>query len=275
MRKYFIFSSIILMLFISTFVVAESNNIDIKDMSLDRDVFNRCYIKIEGDIYNQWKICFLKPFGDYRSTVFYWHLEFNSDSEFLIYNEKDGELLYEYTGSRQVNILAFGGTYIPTRPNVGSPLHVSINGNVLKIISRELIESPNLSIKPRINNKILNDKVNFNNCYIELSGKIHNDWPALIKFPNLFRLYWFGPDLNNVLFGTYCYILYEKDALIKIYDEEDGNLLWEHDGFNDPLVTIIGFKGNYQYINDPNHLDQVIFSGDSLFTSVKLGEWGN
>ena len=275
MRKDIIVSTIILMLFISIFPIAGSNNIDIKNISSNRDVFNRCYIEIEGDISNQLKICFLKPFGDYRSTVVYWHLEFNPDSEIKIYNEKDGELLYEYTGSRQINILAFGGIYIPSRFNVSSPLHVSINGNVLKIISKKLMDSPNSSIESKINCKILNEKVNYNNCYIEISGEIHNDWAAVIKFPNLFRLFWFGSDLNNVLFGTYCYILYENDALIKIYNEKDGSLIWEHDGVNDPLVTIIGFKGDYQYINDPLHLDQVVFSGDTLFTSIKLGEWGN
>jgi len=274
MRKDIVVLSIILILIISIFPIAVSSNIDIKDLSLDRDVFNKCYIEIEGDISNQWKICFLKPFGDYRSTVVYWHLEFKPDSEIKIYDEKDGELLYEYEGSRQINIIAFGGIYIPTRFNVSSPLHVSINGNVLKIISKKLLDTPDSIIESKSNSKILNYRVNFKNCYIELSGKIHNDWPALIKFPNLFRLYWFGSDLNNVLFGTYCYILYENDALIKIYNEEDGDLLWEHDGVNDPLVTIIGFKGNYQYINDANHLDQVIFSGNTLITNVKLGEWG-
>jgi hypothetical protein len=263
------------MLIISIFPIAVSNNIDIKNISLDRDVFNRCYIEIEGDIYNQWKICFLKPFGDYRSTVVYWHLEFMPDSEIKIYDEKDGELLSEYIGSREINILAFGGIYIPSRPNVNSSLHVSINGNVLKIISKKLLNTLDSTIEPKTNYKTLNDKINFNNCYIELSGEIHNDWPAIVKFPNLFRLLWVGSDIDNVLFGTYCYILYENDALIKIYNEKDGDIIWEHNGVNDPLVTLIGFKGDYEYIDEPYNLDQVIFSGNTLFTSIRLGEWGN
>jgi hypothetical protein len=275
MRKDIVISSIILMLLISIFPIAVSNNIDIQNISLDRDVFNRCYIEIEGDIYNQWKICYLKPFGDNRSTVIYWHLEFEPNSEIKIYDEKDGELLSEYFGPREINILAFGGIYIPFRQNANSSLHVSINGNVLKIISKKLFNIPDSTIESKSNCKILNDKINFNNCYIELSGEIHNDWPAIIKFPNLYRLLWVGPDIDNILFGTYCYILYENDALIKIYNEKDGDLIWEHDGNNDPLVTLIGFKGDYEYIDEPYYLDQVVFSGNALFTSIRLGEWGN
>ena len=275
MRKDIIVSTIILMLFISIFPIAGSNNIDIKDVSSDRDVFNKCYIEIEGDIYNQWKICFLKPFGDYRSTVVYWHLEFKPDSEIKIYDELNGELLSEYIGPRVINILAFGGIYIPSRSNVSSSLHVSINGNVLKIISKKLLDASDSTIESKTNIKISNDKINFNNCYIELSGEIHNDWPALVKFPNLFRLFWVGSDINNVLFGTYCYILYENDAFIKIYNEKNGDILWEHDGVNDPLVTIIGFKGDYEYIDELYYLDNVVFSGNTLFTSIRLGEWGN
>ena len=93
-------------------------------------------------------------------------------------------------------------------------------------------------------------------------------------FPNLFKLLWIGQELNNILFGTHCYILYENTALITIYDKKDGNIIWKHDGIYDPLVTIIGFKGDYEYIDDPYYLDNVVFSGDTLFISIRLGEWG-
>ncbi len=275
MRKNIIVSTMIMMLIISMFPTVVSNNNNIKNINSDRDVYNNCYIEIEGDIYNQWKICFLKPFGDYRSTVVYWHLEFKPDSQIKIYDKLNGELLSEYSGERQINILAFGGIYIPAKSNVSNSLHVSINGNVLKIILKKLLDSPVSTIKPDTDSKILDDKKYFNNCYIELSGEIHNDWPALIKLPNLFRLFWIGSDINNILFGTYCYILYENDALITIYDEKDGNLIWEHDGIYDPLVTIIGFRGDYEYIDEPYSLDRIVFSGNTLFTSIKLGEWGH
>jgi len=273
MRKDIIISSIILMLLIAIIPISGSNNIDPEKINSDRDVFNKCYIEIEGELYNQWKICFLKPFRDYRSFVFYWHLEIRPGSQIIIYDEKDGEILSEYDGPRQLNILTFRGIYIPSRLNNDGPLHVSINGNVTKIISKKLLETS----KDNISNKNfnLNDKISFINCYIELTGEIHNDWPAFIKLPNMFRLLWVGPEINNVLFGTYCYILYENDASITIFDEKDGDIIWEHDGIQDPLITIIGFKGNFEYNEIPYYLDQVVFSGTTLFTSIKLGDWGH
>ena len=269
MRKNIIILTIIFMLVISIFPSTFANNNYI-DMNSDRDVFNFCYVEIDGDISNQWKICFLKPFGDYRSTVVYWHIEFKPDTTIRIYDDKNGELLYEYDGERELNIIAFGGIYIPSRLSPSSPLHVSITGSVFRIISKKLSNNQDISSE-----SILNNKVNFNNCYIEISGKIHNDWPAIVKLPNLFTFLWYRSDENNILFGTYCYILYEEDAVIKVYNEKDGNLIWEHEGMSDPLIKIIGFKGEYDYIYEPSHLDTVVFSGDVLFTSIRLGDWGN
>lgn len=272
MHKDIIISTIVLMLLITMIPISGSNNIDTENVNSDRDVFNKCYIEIEGDIYTQWKICFLKPFGDYRSIVVYWHLEFRPGSQILIYDELDGEILSEYNEPRQINILAFGGIYIPSRFNDDSPLHISIKGNVTKIVSKKLSEPTNNKISTENINS--NDKVSFTNCYIELSGEIHNDWPAFIKLPNLFRLLWVGPNINNVLFGTYCYILYENTASIKIFEEKDDDIIWEHDGVQDPLITIIGFKGDFEYIEIPYYLDRIVFSGNALFTSIKLGDWG-
>ena len=55
MRKNIIILTIIFMLVISIFPSTFANNNYI-DMNSDRDVFNFCYVEIDGDISNQWKI---------------------------------------------------------------------------------------------------------------------------------------------------------------------------------------------------------------------------
>ena len=97
------------------------------DASTDK-LFTRCYIEITGSVQNQWKISYLKPYGDYRSTIAFWHLSLQDDACIKIYSHDQTELLYEHQGEKQLRIFTFAGTYIPTLSNEDDSLHVEITG---------------------------------------------------------------------------------------------------------------------------------------------------
>jgi hypothetical protein len=242
------------------------------DQIRNNELFQNCYINISGSLENQWKINFLKPYGDYRSTVLFWHLELQSDNQLTI-SDKNGEILYQFNGAVKLNIFRFSGIYIPKLQSENGPLHMSINGHVGRILFQELAKS-NSENENRHNLRYVNDKESFLNCYIEVQGHIHNDWPAVVKLPNMLIAGWIQASLDDVLFGSYSYILFEDDADIKIYEKKDGTLLWEHQGQLDPLLTIIGYRGYYSYINPEQELQKVTLSGKALFASIRLDDFG-
>jgi hypothetical protein len=239
----------------------------------DRQVFNNCYIELTGSIYTQWKICFLKPFGTYYSTVFFWHLELQPNAEITIYTEENGEILYQYQGERQIRILRFRGIYIPTREDIDGPLNVDISGKVSIIITKDIRKEPSNFLLTE-EKKGLDNRDAYSNCYIELSGYMHDDWPAIIKLPNMLQILWIKSSENDIIFGTYSYILFENDAEITIYSEQNGDVLWQHQGEKDPLLTIVGFRGTYDHIDTEDELPHITMSGDTLFSSIKLGNYG-
>jgi hypothetical protein len=238
------------------------------------NLFTNCYIEITGSVQNQWKICFLKPFGDYRSTVAFWHLSLGSDASIQIYSKDKTDLLYEHQGKELLKILSFAGTYIPTLSDEDDQLHVDIRGRVSIIIPYGEEKTGN-GLDENVYDAI--DKATtqrFSNCYIEVEGHVHNDWVAFVKLPNMLQLAWFGTTQEDILFGAYSYILFEEDASIKIYDELGGKLIFAHDGTIDPLLTLIGFSGSYSFVDPPVELRTVTLSGTTLFTSIRLKDHG-
>lgn len=114
----------------------------------------------------------------------------------------------------------------------------------------------------------------FTNCYVEISGYIHNDWPAIIKLPNMFQSGWIMSSEEDVLFGLYSYMLFENSAAIIVYSEKNGDILWEHQKDVDPLITIIGFNGFYEFINPPLQLSSVTLEGMVGYISIRLKDYG-
>ena len=249
---------------ISTSVATGENN------QSNNKVFSNCYIDILGSLETQWKICFMKPFGDYRSTVFYWHLELQSDSDLVILSEKDGEILYQHHGAIVVNIALFSGIYIPSKPNENEPLQMDIDGHAGRIS----ITTKDQASQEKVNQVPLPNRETFTGSYIEIQGHVHNDWPAIIKLPNMIIAGWVRQSEEEILFGSYSYILFEEDASIRVYDEKGGNLLWKHQGTIDPLITLIGFRGSYNYVDIELTLRQVTLEGTALFTSIRLHDYG-
>ena len=238
------------------------------------DLFTNCYIEITGSVQNQWKICFLKPFGDYRSTIAFWHLSLQDDACIKIYSHDQTELLYEHQGEKQLRIFTFAGTYIPTLSNEDDALHVEITGRTSFIMPYTNRNTINKEESERMDSVAIGGTERFANCYIEVEGHILSVRVAIIKLPNMLQVAWIGPTQEDILFGAYSYILFEEDATIKVYDQKEGQLLFSHDGSIDPLITLIGFSGSYTFVDPPLELRTITLKGDALFTSIRLKDHG-
>jgi len=113
----------------------------------------------------------------------------------------------------------------------------------------------------------------FTLCYIEVSGYIHNDWPAVVKWPNTLEMIWIYDQPTTIIFGLYSYILFEEDADIKVFDVKGGSLLWQHTGTIDPLVTMVGFSGEYIYTEEEELLGHISIRGNTVFFGVRLKDY--
>jgi len=87
----------------------------------------------------------------------------------------------------------------------------------------------------------------YSNCYIEISGLLSiNDYPRLIgvQMWKILFLRTNGPE-NPEAFVLYWYILLDQNAEISIYTQENGELIWQHDGIGEPVLRMLRFSGNY------------------------------
>jgi hypothetical protein len=124
-----------------------------------------------------------------------------------------------------------------------------------------------------INTKPVNDRSQcFTQCYVEINGILHNDWPAVIKLPN--HYWFFHHQKNNEFFILYGYILFESETEITIYDSKDGAVLWKYDSDIDPLVSFIGFQGAYTFTDNIPYLPQISYQGEVLFVHIQLKNYG-
>lgn len=105
----------------------------------------------------------------------------------------------------------------------------------------------------------------FTRCYIEASGDISTvDWPRIIG-SNMWKLTWFRPFGNNFAVISYWRIVLDESTDLSIYDEDGGELLWQHDGVGHPQLRIIGYFGNYCSTNPIENTLHVEISGSAFF----------
>ena len=120
------------------------------------------------------------------------------------------------------------------------------------------------------NSNLAKPEGQYKNCYIVASGLEHSDWPAVIKLPNVVRIMWLKQSNSDVRFGLYSYVLFGKDATVTIYDKEGGTQVWQHQGIHDPLITLVGFSGEYTFNESPGNLTQIMINGTARFLSIRL-----
>ena len=114
---------------------------------------------------------------------------------------------------------------------------------------------------------------NYIKCYIEASGKIsQRDWFAIIRMTNMWKTFWFRPPLNELkAFVSFWRIVYQADSQLTIYSEENGDIIWDHNGEQEIHLIILGFNGIYiPQSGDPNGPLHVEISGNVWFVKPKL-----
>ena len=224
----------------------------------NKEIFTNCYIKATGSIDFTWQLCDI-PIGLRYRFISYWPIVFNEPNvDVTIYSKKNRNILWEdsyESGQWVLYLVGFFGKY-NTDGSTDETLIANLDGRVYFVMIKTIdnkhcdiiphhdySESP-ISSDSMNNMYYVNNHERYFNCHIEISGYMHDDWPAVVKFPNMLQVLWLDNlDTTKILFGLYSYILFEEDANIKIYDKQDGTLLWQHEGGDDPLITLLGFSG--------------------------------
>jgi len=111
-----------------------------------KEIFKDCYIEATGDIepsggslikYVMWKNFWFRPFGDDRSFVFLWLIEWmEPDVTVTIYQEKNGEILWQDTdliGIWGMRLIWYNGIYT-NDGTTEDQLVVNLQGNAKVVI---------------------------------------------------------------------------------------------------------------------------------------------
>jgi len=87
----------------------------------------------------------------------------------------------------------------------------------------------------------------YSNCYVEISGlQSINDYPRIIGVNNWKIIFLRTNGASNPeAFVFYWYILFDETSEISIYNEKNGELLWQHDGNGEPIIRMLRFSGDY------------------------------
>ncbi len=87
----------------------------------------------------------------------------------------------------------------------------------------------------------------YKDCYVEIDGLISlNDYPRIFGI-NMWKMIFLriSGSNNPDAFVFYWYLLLDETAEILVYTEENGELLWQHDGQGTPEIRLLWFTGSY------------------------------
>jgi hypothetical protein len=112
-----------------------------------------------------------------------------------------------------------------------------------------------ITITPLTEAKDQDRSETYQDCYVESSGTIINRFSI-----GLFKL-------GNKALIIYSIIEYSEDGVTSIYDDENGNILWQEQG--EHSILLFFFRGNYSYIKDPeNGTAFLVLDGLTLIARV-------
>ena len=100
------------------------------------------------------------------------------------------------------------------------------------------------------NERIINSGTinKFTDCYIEISGLLSDeDYPKLFNRGPFWKIYFLRLEGNGEppSYVFYWYMRLDETAKITIKSEQNGDILWEHDGSCEQEIRILSFKGDY------------------------------
>lgn len=88
----------------------------------------------------------------------------------------------------------------------------------------------------------------YSDCYIEISGCLsEKDYPSIVGI-SMWKLVFLRPQGNDnpAAFVLYWFLRFKETAEITIYDQKNGNILWQHNGVGEQQLRIVWFDGEYQ-----------------------------
>jgi len=82
--------------------------------------------------------------------------------------------------------------------------------------------------------------------------------------------FWFRPFNNDKALVTYWMLVFKYDSNVKIYNRENGDIIWDHQGSEYPQLKIFGFFGDYIPSTSDDDSFRVSLSGKALIVLTIL-----
>lgn len=95
----------------------------------------------------------------------------------------------------------------------------------------------------------------FKTCYVTMEGNLTtDDFPGFYG-THMWKIRFLRPDTTDPTYATVFYWLMRiaSNAQLTVYTEQNGPVLYQHQGTLDPEIRILAFKGTY-YNDDSMHI---------------------
>jgi hypothetical protein len=99
-----------------------------------------------------------------------------------------------------------------------------------------------------------NQSGTYQNCFVNSSGTVINRFAI-----GLFKI-------GNKALIIYLNVGYKEDGATTIYDDENGNILWNEQG--EHSLVLFFFRGNYSYIKNPDGTTFLALDGATLIARI-------
>ena len=94
----------------------------------------------------------------------------------------------------------------------------------------------------------------FNNCYMVAEGMLTDkDFPSIIG-TSMWKIQYTRPFNDSRAEIFYWFLRFNETAKVTIYSEENGEILWQHQGSTVPQLRILWFNGLYAASDDGLHI---------------------
>jgi hypothetical protein len=85
----------------------------------------------------------------------------------------------------------------------------------------------------------------FNSCYIVAEGELtEKDFPSIVG-TSMWKICYLRPFNDDRATVFYWFIRFKDTATVTLYTEENGEVLWQHQGTTVPQLRMLRFNGNY------------------------------
>jgi|WetSurMetagenome_2_1015567.scaffolds.fasta_scaffold01097_10 hypothetical protein len=99
-----------------------------------------------------------------------------------------------------------------------------------------------------------NELKQFNNCYLVADGQLTDrDFPSIIGI-SMWKIHYTRPFDDDRAKIFYWFIRFNESATVTIYSEQNGDVLWQHQGSTVPQLRILMFNGIYTGSADGLHI---------------------